>query len=93
MYPRKLCYEEWKQKHPEVSDDAFDKHWKTLSRGEKAVSEALPSHLIDSHTSLSDQNYMLLVKKAVCYSYNPLLLPFTEIVLLQESNSGQDASA
>ena len=53
MYPRKLCYEEWKRNHPEVPDDAFEKHWGTLSRKDKAVSETLPSHLIDSHTSLS----------------------------------------
>ena len=53
MYPRQLCYEEWKKQHAETSDDAFEGHWGSLSRGTKAVSEALSPYLISSHASLS----------------------------------------
>ena len=66
-----MCYDEWKQQHPETPDDVFEGHWKALSRKDKGVSEPF-SLLILSILTLRypDQRYTSLAKKAVRYSYN-----------------------
>ena len=88
-----MCYDEWKQQHPETPDDVFEGHWKALSRKDKGVSEVLPPYLIYSHTSLSRSEVHVIGKEGCTLFVQSLLLPFTEIVLLQGPSSGQDASA
>jgi hypothetical protein len=50
---RQLCYDEWRKETPEAQGDEFERHWKSLSRSAKAVSDILPPHLNLSHTSRS----------------------------------------